>query len=177
MSKESALTCMTEYELRMVKGLFYDEAFSGDQEIGVGVLDYLFGKIENHDSLDELDQTALLVMIDRIRKSSHAVNVVCGVERKPGRTKRGMKSLKTALAVYKKIHFEELSANEAWESVAEDMHQSSSMVKKSWMKWKDELDEKVDLSLAAEGLLPESQNTHQPGYSTEEPGSQGPTKP
>lgn len=177
MSKESALIGMTDYELRMVKGLVYDEAFSGDQEFGVGVLNYLFEKIENHDSLDELDQTALLAMIDRIRKSSHAVNVVCGVERKPGRSKRGMKSLTTALAVYKKIHFEKLSANEAWESAAEDMHQSSSAVKKSWMKWKDELDAKVNLSLAAEGLLPESQDTHQPDTFHEQSREKGSTKP
>lgn len=158
MNRESDKYGMTDLEFSMLKGLIYDEAFSGDQSFGEFMLNYLYRKLERLGPPDQLDLDALLEIIDRIAGSKQAINVICGTEGKQGKAKKGFDSLKTAMDVYDNHRLKKLTAEEAWAKTADDLGIPFDTVKKHWMKWKNDIDMAVIRSVeASEQASPKDQ--------------------
>ena len=147
MSNESDKYGMTELEFSMVKGLVYDETFSGDQSFAGVTLSYLLKKLNDLEGLDELDVTALLLIIDRIADSKQAITVICG---KPeGRPKKGLESLQIAMKVFEKVRIKKLSVKAAQLEVTQEKPIPLRRVERYWSDWKNDIDKAVSRSLEA----------------------------
>jgi hypothetical protein len=141
MSKEADKYGMTNLQLQMVKGLVYDETFSGNQSFAGLALNTLFQKLDKLEALDELDITALLFILDRIASSKQAKTVICGKPK--GRPKKGLESLQIAMTVYEKVRIGKLSVKAAQLGTAETKRIPFRRVKRYWLEWKNDIDEAV----------------------------------
>jgi hypothetical protein len=120
-----------------MSSVVYEEAINGDQSFGEKAITRLFWLVAQ-DQLTELDRAVLGLFLFRVMNSVVAINIVCGVDKKRGTGKRGLKGMKVAHLVSGRIKTG-LTVEKAWEDVATEVSLSVSAVKQHWIKWKPAL--------------------------------------
>lgn len=119
---------------KFLRDLFITNAINGDESFANDFLSNLFFQVA-HDKLGVSDRAALCVVLFRILDSKTGQKIACGVEKRPGQSRRGRIGLRVAHEVSRQIVSGKTAEN-AWEIVGETMHMTSSAVKQHWIAWK-----------------------------------------
>ena len=117
-----------------LRDLLAEHAINGDESFAQDVVTDLYLRVA-HNKLEVSDRAALCAILSRIDQNDAGKRIICGVEGRPGQSRRGRLGLHVAMEVSRCL-VEGQTAEAAWDSVGEKMHLTSSAVKQYWMRWK-----------------------------------------